>query len=146
MSNQSKLITPENQYSWAFRFSTSCHWAYQRKPLTQLLIFRCGPEFVFGFQTRLRFTSYSNFSFFLFPQQLLIVSLWFPTSISSQTQGFHFQSLTQTDYPFFRFQIFRPAKGHFLVYFNRPIVSRKAAELFFYSKLDKWKLSATFFF
>ena len=145
MSNQSKLITPENQYSWVFRFSTFLSLSLSKETFNSASHFQVWTRICFRV-SNLRFTSYFNFSFFLFSQQLLIFSLWFPTSISSQTQGFHFQSLTQTDYPFFRFQIFRPAKGHFLVYFNRPIVSRKAAELFFYSKLDKWKLSATFFF
>ena len=86
------------------------------------------------------------FHFLLISQQLLIV---FPTRLSSQTQDFelfsqliiaiwlsnlelgsfflgfkthvfNFQFLTQTDISFSRFPNFRPKKGHFLVYFNRP--------------------------
>ena len=87
----------------------------------------------------------------LISEQLLIVSLWLSTRLSSKTQGlnffyqlfgpgfgfdsgfglgfsnlgsktrvFNFQFLTQPDISFSRFPNFKPQKGHFLVYFNKP--------------------------
>ena len=42
------------------------------------------------------------------------------SNLGFKTWVFNSQFLTQTDIAFYRFPNFKPEKGHFLVYFNRP--------------------------
>ena len=87
--------------------------------------------------SKLRFTSYFNFSFNLFLSNCLCFSTrnFFRSSLAQQsriygfqiifflgfkTRVFNSQFLTQPDISFCRFPNFKHEKGYFLVYFNRP--------------------------